>query len=110
MYAVVRIRGSVNMNKKIKDTFTMLNLNRVNHCILVPDNPSCKGMIKKVENWVTWGEVDKTTEALLKKKGDGPLFRLSPPTKGYKSIKIHYPKGALGYRGEAINTLLRRMV
>ena len=39
-----------------------------------------------------------------------PVFRLNPPVKGLKSVKKHYPKGDLGYRGEAINELLERMI
>jgi large subunit ribosomal protein L30 len=43
-------------------------------------------------------------------KGVKPLFRLSPPSKGFSaSTKKPYPGGALGYRGEEINTLLSRM-
>jgi large subunit ribosomal protein L30 len=39
-----------------------------------------------------------------------PFFRLTPPSKGLKSIKTHWPKGDLGYRGKEINELLRRMI
>jgi large subunit ribosomal protein L30 len=41
-----------------------------------------------------------------------PLFRLRPPTKGYKGkIKKSYSAGGeAGYRGEKINELLKRMV
>ncbi|MBI4020590.1 MAG: 50S ribosomal protein L30 [Candidatus Aenigmarchaeota archaeon] len=39
-----------------------------------------------------------------------PVFRLSPPSKGHGSTKMLYPKGAAGYRGEAINELLKRMI
>jgi large subunit ribosomal protein L30 len=39
-----------------------------------------------------------------------PVFRLTPPKKGHKSIKEHYPKGSLGYWGDKINDLLKRMV
>jgi len=40
-----------------------------------------------------------------------PVFRLHPPRKGFRgSIKKPYPKGELGYRGEAINTLIAKMV
>ncbi|MBL7160505.1 MAG: uL30 family ribosomal protein [Candidatus Aenigmarchaeota archaeon] len=109
-FAVVRLRGSVNVNKRLLDTLTMLNLKRVNHCVLVPDNPSYKGMLKKVESFITWGEVSKEIEQTLKKKGEGPIFRLTPPSHGLKSTKVHFPKGDLGYRGKAINDLLRRMV
>lgn len=39
-----------------------------------------------------------------------PVLRLSPPSKGFKSTKSHYPEGDLGYRGNAINSLLERMI
>lgn len=37
-------------------------------------------------------------------------FRLTPPSKGFKSVKLTYPKGDLGYRGKEINKLLERMM
>jgi large subunit ribosomal protein L30 len=44
--------------------------------------------------------------------GIQPLFRLHPPSKGFKGkIKRHYEAGGeLGDRGERINELLRRML
>jgi large subunit ribosomal protein L30 len=39
-----------------------------------------------------------------------PVFRLKPPSKGFKSVKESYPKGDLGYRGKDINELLERMI
>jgi len=41
-----------------------------------------------------------------------PVFRLHPPTKGFKGkIKKSYgSRGELGYRGESINQLLNRML
>jgi large subunit ribosomal protein L30 len=46
-----------------------------------------------------------------KLEGVKPFFRLHPPKKGYRrSVKRPYNnKGELGYRGEAINELARRM-
>lgn len=38
-----------------------------------------------------------------------PVFRLSPPSKGYKDIKHSFPQGDLGKRAE-MDTLLRRMI
>jgi len=40
-----------------------------------------------------------------------PVFRLHPPKKGYKgSVKKSYKSGGVtGYRGEAINDLIKRM-
>ncbi|MEM3401906.1 MAG: 50S ribosomal protein L30 [Candidatus Hadarchaeales archaeon] len=39
------------------------------------------------------------------------VFRLHPPRRGFKSTKRHFGDlGDLGYRGEAINELVKRMV
>lgn len=38
------------------------------------------------------------------------VLRLTPPSKGFKSVRTHYPKGDLGYRGKEINGLLKRMI
>jgi len=141
MYAVIRIRGLVNLKRDIKDTLAMLRLNRKMHCVLIKENDCMKGMLQKVRNWVTWGEIDDDSlKQLIKKRGRKigekklteqeaeevfkklkenqkmpeeikPVFRLTPPSKGFKdSIKQHYPKGELGYRGKEINELLKRMI
>jgi len=39
-----------------------------------------------------------------------PVFRLTPPSKGFKSIKEHYPKGDSGYREEKITELIEKMI
>lgn len=39
-----------------------------------------------------------------------PVFRLTPPSKGLKSVNEHFPRGDLGYRGKEINELLERMI
>ena len=40
-----------------------------------------------------------------------PVCRLHPPVKGYEGNKRSYRNGgALGYRGEAINDLINRML
>jgi large subunit ribosomal protein L30 len=48
---------------------------------------------------------------LHKLEGVKPFFRLHPPTKGFKrTVKRPYgSKGELGYRGEDINELAKRM-
>jgi large subunit ribosomal protein L30 len=38
-----------------------------------------------------------------------PVFRLRPPSRGYRNIKLAYPSGELGKR-EAMDSLLRRMI
>ncbi len=141
MYAVIRIRGSVGLKKDVKDTFSMLRLHRKMHCAVLKETDSIKGMLKKVRSWITWGEIDDNIlKYLIEKRGRRPgnkrlkkeeveeifnkikesekipkeikpIFRLTPPSKGFKkSIKQHYPKGELGYRGKKINELLKRMI
>ncbi len=65
MYAIVRLRGTVNTKPGIKDTLKMLNLHRINHCVVVPENVHYKGMIQKVKDYVAWGEVDENVLATL---------------------------------------------
>jgi large subunit ribosomal protein L30 len=141
LFAVIMIRSSLGAHKEIKDTLTMLRLNRVNHCVLVPKLPVFQGMLKKAESYITWGEIEPSIlDILISKRGRlsgnekipkekvkeivktilknksvkglsiKPVFRLSPPSKGYKSIKLPFPKGAAGYRGKKINELLRKMI
>ena len=150
-WAVVKVRGSINVKPKIKETMKLMRLNRVNHCVIVPENETYEGMLKIIKDYVTWGEVDvettelmlessgktsgnaiftkkelkdssfKTMKALAKNLSEGkvvmrdvpklkPLFRLHPPRKGYEGVKRSFKEGgALGYRGEKINQLIRRM-
>lgn len=44
-------------------------------------------------------------------EGMKPIFRLHPPRKGFKSVKNPVTRGGdLGYRGEDINELLKKMM
>lgn len=62
---VIRIRGSVNVNHEIAETLEMLNLRRVNNAVLIDDRPSYLGMLQKVKDYVTWGEVDAEDVSLM---------------------------------------------
>lgn len=138
--AVIRIRGKIHRNYRIKSTFDLLRLGHKNHCAVVPNNPSYTGMLKKVKDYVTWGEInDDTFNLLVEKRGeefkcretdskkkikyddffvvDGKklkkCFRLDSPRKGFgrKGLKSSFKNGgALGYRGDNINDLIRRML
>ncbi len=58
---------------------------------------------KELANFIISGKA-------VKEIGIKPVFRLSPPSKGYESTKALFPKGSLGYRGEKINELIKRMI
>jgi len=69
-WAIVRVRGSVNVMPKIKETMRIMRLNNVNHCVIVPENDVYKGMLNIIKDYVTWGEVDvDTTQLMLESSG-----------------------------------------
>ncbi|MDP3765081.1 MAG: 50S ribosomal protein L30 [Nanoarchaeota archaeon] len=138
--AAVRIRGLTGIRIKIEDTLRMLRLYKKNYCCVFPNNPIYVGMLKKAKDYITWGEIDdETFNILVNKRGEEfkgketdsrgnikyndyfiinnkkikKYFRLNSPKKGFerKGIKYHYQSGgALGYRGNTINDLIKRMI
>ncbi len=119
--AAVLIRGGVGLTQDKLRTLELLKLQKKNVCGVFNDSPVIRGMLTKVSDLVTWGEVDATTLDLLKQKRglgeapkqENPHFFMSPPRGGFerKGIKEQFAKGgALGYRGEKINALIQRMV
>ena len=151
VFAVVRVRGIVNVKPDIKRTLELLRLTKVNHCVLLDENKVYKGMLQIAKDYTTWGEInkeilsnlinsrgmlvgdkriteeyiksatsydsiEKLSQAIIDSKFKyneipeiKPLFRLSPPKKGYEGIKRSFTNGgALGYRGKEINKLLER--
>ncbi len=67
MYALVRLRGGVKTRQDIKDTLEMLKLDRINHCVLVPETPNFQGMIRKTKDYIAWGNINPETLALILK-------------------------------------------
>ncbi|GAB6147825.1 50S ribosomal protein L30 [Stetteria hydrogenophila] len=158
LYLVIRIRGTVDVRPDVEYTLNLLRLRQKYAAALYHSSlPGIEGMLQKVRDWVTWGEMDRETliELLrsrgrikgdkpltdewvrenlgleggipeladklitgalmyhkLEEKGVKPFFRLHPPRGGFKgSIKRHYGDGGeLGYRGTAINELVKRML
>jgi len=66
--AVVRVRGVSDVFRKIKENLQMLYLHRNCHATFIDDRPSYRGMLRKAQNYVTWGEVSQENIALLLKK------------------------------------------
>jgi large subunit ribosomal protein L30 len=150
--AVIRVRGTSDVSREIKETLRMLHLTRSCHATLLDDRPSYRGMLRKARNCLTWGEISKESiDLLLRKRARlignkklteeyaqeigyeslsdlaeaihelrveygslptiKPIFRLHPPKKGFKGkVKRSYAAGGVtGYRGEAIDELIKRM-
>jgi large subunit ribosomal protein L30 len=151
--AAVKVRGIISAQRQATETLEMLRLTRTNHAVLLDNRPATLGMLKRVQSYVTWGEISKETiSALLAKRGrlvggkkltdeyavkigyksldelaealvdckaqywklEGLqyVFKLHPPKKGYKgkTKKSYRAGGEAGYRGEAINELVKRMI
>lgn len=152
--AVIRIRGTSKLQGKIEDTLRMMRLFKKNHCAIIKNTETSLGMLQKVKDYVTWGEINEETAKLLLQKrgrivGNKPLeeswikektkkdfnqfvkeylecnaelkdipgiklyFRLTPPAHGFERKGIKKPfsmGGALGYRKDKINELIRRMI
>ncbi len=89
MLAVIRVRGRTGVRREISDTLKMLNLTRINHCVLIPETPSYKGMLQKVKDYVTWGEINKDTlERLIRTRGR--LYGDEPITDKYVKEKMGF--------------------
>jgi len=65
MFAIIRLRGEVNLRPGIKSTLEMLRMHRVNHCVVVKEDEHFRGMIQKVKDYVAWGKIDDQTLTLL---------------------------------------------
>jgi len=151
--AVIRVRGHAKIRHQAVEAMTMLKLTRTNHCVLLPQNATTKGMIQTVKDYVTWGEIGpevlakllhqkgevlggaRLTDSYVKEnskftsilslakaldkgeakvsdvKGLKPVLRLPPPIHGYESTRKNVADGgAIGYRGQAIEKLIERML
>jgi large subunit ribosomal protein L30 len=150
---VVKIRGTVRAQRETRETLNLLRLGHTNHAILIDSRPAYKGMLQRVNSYVTYGEpskelvttmiskrgrvagnkkiteeylqhsgyktVEDLAEAIVTLKTEyknlpeiEPRFKLHPPSKGFKgnTKKSFKAGGEAGYRGEAINDLVKRMV
>ncbi|MBU0757240.1 MAG: uL30 family ribosomal protein [Nanoarchaeota archaeon] len=138
--AAIRIRSGLKFNEKIKETMKYLNLHKKNWCVVLDNTPSNVGMLKKIKDFITWGDVsEEVVKELFEKRGEPFLsretdekkkitynkfveydgkkykryFRLAPPKQGFgrKGIKKSFTVGGtLGYRAEDINGLIKKMI
>lgn len=90
---VVRVRGTANIRRDVRDTLEMLHLPRPNHCVVVPPREEYLGMLRKTKDYVTWGELNpEVLSKLLTSKarvmGDRPLTaEFVKKSLGFPSLK-----------------------
>jgi large subunit ribosomal protein L30 len=90
-FAVVKVRGTISAQREARETLELLRLAKTNNAVLIDNRPSYMGMLYRVQNYVTWGEVSKETVALMLTKrgrlaGGKKLTDEALETLGYKSI------------------------
>ncbi|ANF22841.1 50S ribosomal protein L30 [Thermococcus piezophilus] len=85
--ALIRLRSGIRARGEVRDTLAMLRLHRINHLVLIEDTPSYKGMVQKVKDYITWGEIDAETLAKLIRKR-GRLIGNKPVTEEYVKEKL----------------------
>ena len=49
MMIALRVRGRTGIKKEIADTLDMLRLTRINHAVLLSEDPSYQGMLQKAK-------------------------------------------------------------
>ena len=87
LIAIIRIRGSIGLKKPVRDTLLKLRLYKKNNCVIIPSTLVYIGMLKKIKDVVTWGEINKETLlSLLEKRGKLPSKK--PLTEAYLKEKL----------------------
>lgn len=106
-YAVIRVRGTLNIKPDIKETLRMLRLTRANHLVILPKTDVFDGMLMKAKDYITWGEVEpETMELLLKERcfleGGARLsddhVRKNTTYKGIKDLAAAMVEGKVDHR------------
>jgi len=70
LIAILRVRGPVKIKKDIEKSMSLLRLTRANHCVLYTDSAYLKGSLRKMKDYVTWGEIsEEILSKLLLKRG-----------------------------------------
>ena len=66
---VVRVRGTTDIAKQQKILLSKINLKTINSAVFVKGTPSMIRNLKKIENYITWGEPSKklVSELIYKK-------------------------------------------
>jgi large subunit ribosomal protein L30 len=112
----------VGMLHKAKNFLTWGEISKENIALLLKKRGRLVGNKKLTDEEIqklNYKSIDELAEALYDAKVElknlsniKPVFRLHPPRKGYKGkVKKSYEIGGVtGYRGEAINDLIKKMM
>lgn len=109
-------KNTINTLKNIKDFVTYGEINKEDLTSLLKKRSNLENYLGEMK----YSNIEEIAEELIKNKLDIKEleskglklpFRLSPPSKGFSGTNKQYKQGgSLGYRGEEINNLLKRMI
>jgi len=69
-YLVIRIKGQADVPNWANTTLNLLNLEKKYRAVIIPVKENTVGMLRKVQHYLSWLEIDiETTKELLDKKG-----------------------------------------
>jgi len=90
-YLVIRIKGQADVPYWANTTLRLLKLEKKYRAIILPVKENTDGMLKKIQQFVSWQEVDlSTTKELLDKKGRRSGYKKITPEDiskaGFKTI------------------------
>ena len=69
-YLVIRIKGQADVPHWANTTLNLLKLEKKYRAIILPVKENTEGMLRKIQHFISWQEVDlPTTKELLDKKG-----------------------------------------
>ena len=70
---VIRIRGDNGLDKIRKDSLRRLRLFKKNSCVVLENKKNLPGILFRLKEQITWGEIDESTfKILLEKRGKLP--------------------------------------
>jgi large subunit ribosomal protein L30 len=109
------------MLQKAKDYITWGEVDEEIVAKLLSKRGKIAGNIKLTEDYIkentNFSSVEELSKAVidsgakLEESGVKPIFRLHPPRKGYEDIKKTFAEsGSLGYRGDKIGDLIKKMI
>ena len=96
MIAVVRISGLVEIRKDFAETLNRLLLKKKYNCIVMQEKPELLGMLKKTENFVAYGSIDKEMLVKLIEKRGKLIKSIDTKNKKENKTKIDASKIASG--------------
>src|SRR4030042_445190 len=88
---VVKIRGTIEAQREAREALYLLHLAHTSHAVIIDSRPAYKGMLQRVNSFITWGEPTKEIVSMMLQKrarlaGDKKLTEEYLQKVGYKSF------------------------